>query len=157
MRQISSRWTYFHKRIFPLLWFGFLALFVVVVLLAPRGQDPFEPVFLLGPVAMAVFGYFLMRSLIFDLVDEVVDAGDALIVRKAGEEARIALADIVNVDSTTLVNPPRITLTLRTPCRFGRKVAFLPPPHRRLWAPFAPNPIAEELVERVDRARLARG
>lgn len=157
MRLISSRWTFFYKRVFPLLWWSFPAFAVLRWFLSLRSSSPFHPIFLLIPIGMAVLFHFLLRALVFDLADEVVDTGDALIVRKAGEEARIALADIVNVDSTTLVNPPRITLTLRTPCRFGRKVAFLPPPHRRLWAPFAPNPIAEELVERVDHARLARG
>ena len=156
MRLISSRWTFFYKRVFPLFWFGFLALFAAAAWLGRHEQAGFDPVFLLAPAAMTVFGYFLLRALVFDLADEVLDAGDALIVRKAGEEARIALADIVNVDSSILVNPPRITLTLRTPCRFGRKVVFSPPPNRRLWAPFAPNPIAEELVERVDRARMVR-
>lgn len=156
MPVISSRWTFFYKRVFPLIWFGFLAFFVVTVLLAPRGPEPFEPVFLLGPAVMAVFGYVLLRALVFDLADEVVDAGDALVVRKGGEEARIPLADIVNVDSSSFVNPPRITLTLRTPCRFGCKVAFSPPPNRRLFAPFAPNPTAEELIDRVDRARSRR-
>lgn len=156
MQVISSRWTFFYKRIFPLIWFGFLAVFLVIAVLSPRAWQPFDPVFLLGPAAMAVFGYFLLRALVFDLADEVVDAGDALIVRKAGEEVRIPLADVVNVDSSSFVNPPRITLTLRTPCRFGRRIAFSPPPNRRLFAPFAPNPTAEELVERVDRARMAR-
>jgi hypothetical protein len=28
MRRISSDWTFFYKRVFPVLWFGFLAVFV---------------------------------------------------------------------------------------------------------------------------------
>lgn len=153
MRVISSHWTFFYKRIFPLLWFGFLAFFIISGLLV-RDQAALDPRFLLMPAVMAVFGYFVLRALVFDLADEVVDAGDALIVRKAGDEARIALADIVNVDSSMFMNPPRIVLTLRTPCRFGREIAFSPLANRSLFAPFAPNPTAKELIERVDRARL---
>ena len=156
MRLISSRWTFSYKRVFPLFGWGFPAFALLRWLLSWRTQSPFNPVFLLIPIGMAVFFHFLLRALVFDLADEVLDAGDALIVRKAGEEARIPLADIVNVDSSTLVNPPRITLTLRTPCRFGRKIVFSPPPNRRLLAPFAPNPTAEELIDRVDRTRTAR-
>ena len=157
MRVISSRWTFFYKRIFPLFWFGFLAFFVANVLwLGPR-EHHFDPLFLIGPLVMAVFGFFLMRSLIFDLADEVLDAGNALIVRKGSDEVRVPLADIVNVDSSPLVNPPRITLTLRASGRLGRKIAFSPPPSRKIFAPFAPNATAEELIDRVDRARRETG
>lgn len=36
MRVISSRWTFFYKRIFPVVWFGFLASFFAAVLLSDR-------------------------------------------------------------------------------------------------------------------------
>ncbi len=154
MRLLSSRWTFFYKRIFPLIWFGFLAIGVIVALSVDRAHERFDPLILLGPVVMMGVGYFIMRAFIFDLADEVVDAGDALVIRKSGNEVRIPLADIINVDCATFVNPPRITLTLRTPCRFGRKIAFSPPSQRLLrFNPFAPNPIGEELIDRVDRAR----
>jgi len=153
MRVISSRWTFFYKRVFPFVWFGFLAIFFAVALLSDQARQDFDPVFLIGPVAMALFGWFIMRKFVFDLADEVVDNGDALVVRKGGEEARIPLADIINVDSATTTRPPRITLSLRTPGRFGRTVVFSPPPNRKLFALLAPNPIAEELIDRIDRAR----
>lgn len=124
MQVISSRWTLFYKRVFPVFWFGFLAVFVAVALLSDQARTEFGPVFLIGPIAMAVFGGFILRKFVFDLADEVADAGDALIVRKGGDEERIALADIINVDSSTATRPPRITLTLRTPGRFGRKTPF---------------------------------
>ncbi len=152
MRVISWRWTFFYKRIFPAFWFGFLAIFFAVALLSDRARADLDPVFLIVPAAMAVFGWFIMRKFVFDLADEVVDSGDALIVRKMGKEARIPLADIINVDSSTNTRPPRITLSLRTPSRFGRKIAFSPPPNG-LLASFASNAIAEELIDRVDRAR----
>ena len=54
-----------------------------------------------------------------DLVDEVWDASDALVVRNKGEEARIRLSDIINVSYSPVGSPPRVTLSLRTPGRFG--------------------------------------
>lgn len=152
MRLLSSRWTFFYKRIFPLIWFGFIAFGAIFALSVDRAH--FDPLILLGPAMMAVVGYVIMRGFIFDLADEVLDAGNALVIRKSGNEARIALADIINVDCATFANPPRITLTLRTPCRFGRRIAFSPPSGRLLrFNPFAPNPIGEELIDRIDRAR----
>ena len=64
-------------------------------------------------MAMIGFGYFIMKKLVFDLVDEVWDDGDALVVKNRGQEERIALADIKNVSYSPFVNPPRVTLSLR--------------------------------------------
>jgi hypothetical protein len=54
------------------------------------------------------------------------------------------------VSHATFTNPPRITLTLRYPCRFGKDMTFSPLARLN---PFSKNPIAEELIERVDAAR----
>ena len=106
--------------------------------------------FLLMPVAMAVFGYFLMKRLVFDLVDEVWDDGDALLIRNGKKGDRILLSNIINVSYSTSTNPPRVTLTLREPSAFGKEVAFSPPSR---WLPFAKHPIISELIERIDEQR----
>ncbi len=82
---------------------------------------------LIIPVVTAIGGYFVMRRLIFDLVSEVWDAGDALIIKNKDQEEQIPLHDIINVSDSTLTNPPRITLTLRYPCRFVSEITFSPP------------------------------
>lgn len=151
MQRISSRNTFFAKRIFPVIWFGFLVFFVAVTLVSkPKGGLPV--VVFLVPACMAVFGYVLMKKLVFDLADEVLDAGDALVVRFGSEQERISLSEIINVSYSYMVNPPRVTLTLRTPCLFGKEVSFSPPTR---FVPFAKSPIVAELIERVDAARRA--
>jgi hypothetical protein len=150
MKRISSRSTVFYKRIFPLLWFGFLASFVIVSLSASRRTHGAAIPFLVMPVLMAVIGYVLFRRLIFDLVDEVWDDGDVLIVRNAGTEERVMLKNIINVGFSTMTNPERVTLTLRDPGVLGKEITFSPP--RRFLA-FARSPIIGELIERVDQAR----
>ena len=151
MKRISSKWTFFYKRIFPVVMLGFLILFVTAALATQRSANPPPAaLFLLVAVFMAVVGFFIFRKLIFDLVDEVWDAGDALVVRNKGQEERILLPNIVNIGYTLFVNPPRVTLWLRTPGLFGDKVSFCP------WAgyaPFAVSPIVDDLVRRVDDAR----
>ena len=47
---------------------------------------------------MAIFGYFLFKSLIFDLVDEVTDEGDTLVARNGNHIERIALDNIMNIN-----------------------------------------------------------
>src|SRR3979411_2829790 len=126
MRRISSRSTFVYKGIFPLLLFGIVSLFIAFVILGPlrSGQSPPLPVLIVRGLA-AAFIYFVMKKLIFDLVDEVLDAGDALIVRNRGQEDRIAFSDIVDVNYTPRVSPPRVTLSLRRASVFGAEVTFL--------------------------------
>jgi hypothetical protein len=150
MRRISSSMTFFYKRVFPILWFGFLLLFIAGAWLGAK-SPPIE--FVLIPLAMMGFGYFMMKKLVFDLVDEVLDAGHALVIRNGHHEQRVPLSDITNVSYSQLVNPPRVTLTLRTPGIFGKQVTFCAPV--RLW-PFAGNPQIDELIERIDAARTSR-
>jgi len=134
-------------------WFGFLALvFVTGIVGASAGADVPVP-FLIVPVVMAAFGYFLMKNLVFDLVDEVWDAGSELLVKNRRRQARIALADIVNVSYSVATSPQRVTLTLRQPGVLGKEISFAAP---TTWVPFAKNPIIENLIHRVDAARRLR-
>jgi hypothetical protein len=151
MRRLSSRSTFFLKRIFPVIWFGFLSL-IALVLLTAAGKGRLNPLILLHPVAMALFGYVLMKKLVFDLADEVWDAGDALLIKNNREEDRILLSQIINVSYTTFQSPNRVTLTLRQPSRFGNEISFSA---RTRFLPFARNPLIDELIQRVDQARRA--
>jgi hypothetical protein len=150
-RRISSRNTFFLKRVFPVLWFAMVAVSVAAGLAGARAGKAVPPPVFIVPLLLLVIGYAIMRKLVFDLADEVFDEGDALRVRFGSDEERIALSDIINVSYTQLVNPPRITLTLRQPGRFGREVSFSPP--RRFFSPFVRNPLIDELIERVEAAR----
>lgn len=93
MTRLNSRATLFHKKLFPTIWFGFLLFFLIV---APMSTD--EPVkriiFLVAPIAMAVFGYVLMKKLIFGLADTVFREDDRIICRKGDCEARFNLNEI---------------------------------------------------------------
>jgi hypothetical protein len=152
-KRISSRNTFFHKRVLPYLLFGVIALGVVVPLLVTRGNPnaPPWPVFA-APLAVAIVIYVVLRKLVFDLADEVWDEGDALRVRFGDEEERIPLTEILNLSYAGVSNPPRLTLTLRTPGRFGREVTFSP--QQSFLSPlFRPNPLVNDLIERVDAAR----
>src|SRR5215471_4181260 len=109
MRRISSRWTFVYKRIIPLVFFGILVVFVTFLLLGGQrtGQTPPWPALII-PVLVFAFIFYVMKKLVFDMVDEVLDAGDALIVRNRGQEERVALSDIMNVSYSPLVSPPRV-------------------------------------------------
>jgi hypothetical protein len=150
MERISSSFTFFSKWVFPLAWFGFLGFFMYQSLRNGAAQS--DPMFLAIPLVMAVFGVVLMRKLAWDLADSVDDCGSYLLVRKGRIEQRVDLANVMNVSASTFQNPPRITLRLVTPGELGREVSFSPRSRTSL-NPFAPNPVAEDLMERVHRAR----
>jgi hypothetical protein len=151
MRRISSKMTYWNKRIFPIIWFGVVTIVFAVGIAANSRSSPNALPFLLMPVVMLVVGYVIFKKVLFDLVDEVWDAGNALVVRNGGQEAQIPLSDIKNVGYTQFVNPPRITLSLRQPCVFGTSIAFSPPARFRFS--FSPDPIVDELIDRIDAQR----
>jgi hypothetical protein len=151
MRRISSQWTFFYKFVFPVIWVGFLIVFLIVAVFVPArsGHAPAVPA-LIVPVIMIGVGYTLMKKLIFNLADEVWDDGDTLVVKKGGQEQRIALGDIKNVNYSVMTSPPRVVLSLRRPSVFGDQVAFCAPIR---FIPFATSPIIDDLIERIDVAR----
>lgn len=153
MKQISSKYLFFAKKGFPLLWFGFLAFFVAEAIM--NGAYEKEPMILVVPCTMAVLGFFLMKNLLWDLADEVYDCGDFLVVKNRGLEERVPLSNIMNVSASMNMNPRRITLRLVAPGKLGQEISFSPaaPFTRNL---FAKNPVAEDLIVRVDKARSKR-
>ena len=59
-----------------------------------------------------------MKRMAFNLVDEEFDLGDALLVRSGGQEERIALADVKNVNFFPYMSTPQVTMSLRQPSAF---------------------------------------
>jgi hypothetical protein len=151
MKRISSRSTFFNKKVFPAVWFGFLDCFILLAIRAPQKDS----MILVVPILMGVFGFFLMKKLVWNLVDEVYDCGDHLLVRNRGDEDEVALSNIMNVSASVFVNPPRITLRLVNAGKFGNEIAFSPP-SRFVLNPFAKDPVSEDLIIRVDQARSKR-
>ncbi len=116
-----------------------------------KGRGPPVP-FLIIPIVMAVFGYFLFKKVIFDLVDEVYDGGDFLLVKDRKKVDRIQLSNIRNVSYSTMVNPPRVTISLRESTIFGKELSFSPP-LRITFNFFQKSPLIDDLINRVEIAR----
>jgi hypothetical protein len=133
--------------------FGFMAVFFVISGWSLWQGGDLNITFVVVPVFMAVVGYLLLKNLVFDLVDEAWDAGDHLLFKNKGMEEHVPLREIMNVSYSVLTNPPRITITLRTPSRFGKEITFSPPAS---WIPFKKSPIIDDLIHRVDNARRSQ-
>lgn len=153
MKKISSGSTMFYKRIVPVFGLGFLAFFVAIAFAGPAEEPPV--LFMVVPCLMAVIGFLFMKRFIWDLMDEVQDGGDYLLVRKGSDEERIPLSNVMNVNASTHMNPPRITLRLVKAGRFGAEVSFSPVTPFG-FNRFAKNPVAEDLIVRAYEARTRR-
>jgi len=147
MRRISSLATDIHKRLIPILILSGLSLAFAIVW--NKGPDKTLPLLIMLAVVTAVV-YVMMRLSMLDLVDEVLDAGDALIIRNNDDEDQIALSEIMTVDYRAERYPRRTTLLLRTPCRFGRKVSFCP---RAGAVSAGKSTVIDDLISRIDDAR----
>jgi hypothetical protein len=155
--RISSGATSFYKRFFPILWFGVPAAIVIIGVVGGLTKGfPRQvlPVFVIIPTVFTVVG-LLLRRLFADLLDEVDDGGDYLVFKNRDEQEQVPLTNIMNVGFTMPSNPPRVTLRLAKPCRFGLEVSFMPP-RQSMFNPFVRNPMIDDLIVRVDRARMRR-
>lgn len=159
MERISSGQTFFMKRVFPVIWLGFVGIGLVAGGLGifsgkdAHGHAPPPFLFLLGPVMMLIFGFVLFRKLLWDLADSVDDCHDYLLVRRGSVEERVVLTNVLNVSMTQFTNPPRLTLRLRKPGQLGDEIVFIPKSPGLRLNPFRRNAIAERLILRVDQAR----
>jgi hypothetical protein len=151
MELLSSKWTFLRKRIFLVVWCGWLLLFTVM--LFPKHMWETDALYLVGPAVMLLFGVVLSRRFASNLVDEVRDGGGVLVVRKGNVEDRIPLTDIVNINFSEAGNPGRLSLRLRTPGKFGDVVDFLSRRRSSGFNPFGRNEVAEMLLQRIDAAR----
>lgn len=147
---ISSGMTGFYKKS-PIIWFGVLALMIVMSLIDEGWDIKISKV--LGFVTIACFGFFLMRALYWDLMDEVCDCGSYLLVRKGAINEKIFFSDVINVrPSAFFSNPPRITLELKKASQLGSEIAFYPL-GTSVYESVNKSDIFKKLVQQVASAR----
>ncbi len=153
MQRISSKATYYQKRLLPIFWFGFLGFMIIVGFYSTVFKKDGPPTaVLIVPLIMAAFGFFLFKKILFDLVDEVYDCGSFLLIKNGDTEESIPLSNIKNVNYSVMVNPPRVTLSLRESCSFGHEISFSPPA-RFSFNLFQKNLMIEDLIDRIDKSR----
>ena len=153
-KRISSASSAFYKRMLPLIWYG-IVLVTVVVFWSMRRMDPRIPALIfIAPLLMAVVFHVIGRGLLQDLVDEVWDNGTELVVVNEGNVEHLPLSNIMNISYSGYTNPKRVTLSLRQGSRWGTRFSFIPPRNTVRILSLGTNEMVEELIQRVDKARL---
>jgi hypothetical protein len=155
MRVISFRNTVLFKRG---IWLTAAALIAFAVtpsaLDGSLWQNPGSTLFAVG-ILGAFFWYFLWKTHIHRLADEVMDCDDHLKVRRGRTEELIRFSNIATADVTTSGGIHRITVRLRQPTKLGAQIEFLP--QASLWSNLSGvKRVAAGLTERATQAKDGR-
>jgi hypothetical protein len=145
MRRISSKATFFHKYVVPVIWLALLLAIAAVGLM-----NGFVS-FVVWPIVLMAFGYFAMKRFFAGVVDEVSYAGDALLVRNNNEVGRVPLSEVMDVSSVQYPTFSLVTLKLKEKLSiFGTEIVFCAPSG---FPQFSMSPIVDELIKKADAAR----
>ncbi len=110
-------------------------------------QDPVPVLFVLAALCVC-FAYFLRKTQIHRLVDEVLDCVDHLKIRRGRSEEIIYFSNIADARACTGSGIHRITIHLRQPTSHGGKIEFLP--QASLWSnPAGVRRVAANLTDRA--------
>jgi hypothetical protein len=150
LRAISFKNTALFKRG---IWLTAAALLAFVA--APSALDgslwrnPLPSAIAVGLLCAVLMGFF-WNTQIHRLADEVFDRGDSLTVRKGRIQETIPFSNVSAVKVSSSGGFHRITVALHAPCRWGRRIEFLP--QASLWSnlPAIKN-VAEALNGRASR------
>ena len=113
-------------------------------------QNPAPSLFAMGVVG-AFFIFFLHRTRMHRLADEVQDCGDHLKVRRGRIEETIRFSNIAVADVATSSGIHRIVLRLHKLTRLGGQVEFLP--QASLWSNVSRvKRVAADLTDRAHQA-----
>ncbi|MEO0574358.1 MAG: hypothetical protein AAF004_02760 [Pseudomonadota bacterium] len=137
---------YVWKVIVPALWFGSL---LVIALLSLR-RTGFSLATHGMLMVMALVGYFVWREYAWSFLDEVIDEGDSLFLRKGNISQRVSFHDIVHITSGDNEQTSRITIHLSSDGKLGKDVCFYPSIDLNRSAY---RGLVEELRERAEHAK----
>lgn len=154
MQVISFKNTTLFKRG---IWLSAIALVMFVeapsVLDGSVLRNPLPYLGALG-VLIAFFVYFLAKTHIHRLADEVVDCENHLKIKRGGTEEIIPFSKIAEAQVSAAGGITRITICLRDLTRYGGQIEFLP--QASLWSNLAGvKRVAAGLTERAIQANNA--
>lgn len=147
MKKISGS-TLYYKKVFPMLWFGLLALYFITSLITGVGDESLKP--LIMPPIIAVIGYAIFRKTAWVLADEVYDYGDFLEFHKGRKTQRVPLNEITNIGYSHISSPQIVIIHTRHGGAIGKEIAFS---LAMRINPLSKNPQIRELIKRVYQAR----
>lgn len=151
MTKISSS-PFFYKRVFPAIWVGFLAFFMLSGFIPGSNLKGAENLmFIIWSAFVGAVGFFVMKKLVFDLLDEVYEEGETLIFKNRGKTVMVSFNDIKNVNYQSFGSPPKVTISIRHETELGNDLSFCPVRKMSLFK--RQNPEILALIDRIDEAK----
>ena len=149
MNRLSADHMHFAKWVFPALAF----IFVTVWMFESESKKarPDFAVLSLVLIGVGVILIFVFKKRMWSLADEVLDGGDHLLVRFGRRQERVSLTNVSDIHLESQFGATTVRLQLSAPCMFGTVISFLARSGSR--NPFAPNPIAADLMARIRAAK----
>jgi tryptophan-rich sensory protein len=148
-RELSSRWTFFHKFVFPTIWICGFASGTAAMFLSPNAWN-LNPhlrevrwIFLLALIVGAAFIYWSGIRM-----KKVWLAQNSLVISNYLEEITVPLQQVERVSGSILMTPELVWVHFRRPTIFGKRIIFMP--KLRLWSGFSEHPIVEELRQLIN-------
>jgi len=140
--RLSAATTFLWKYLFPGIWFfGIGSLLVEVFRLGFIDRRPVGTfLFFLAGLGFNVWMLGRLKSVYLE--------GDALRVSNLFRTILVPLTEVKRVDGPDWTSHRRISVVLKSPTTFGKKIIFMPPN-------LSPKPIVKILRERLDA--LSRG
>lgn len=135
--------TFFVKKIFPVIYYSFLLLITFTSSEEERGAV------IVAAIFAGLIGYIGMKYFPYNLIDAAYDDGDALLLKNAKIEARVAFKDIKKVDYLNIGwGGPFVTLTLLNQSALGEKMSFIT--QKRVTS-FEKDPEVTDLINRIEQ------
>jgi hypothetical protein len=138
--RLSSRATPIFKVAVPVAYFTYVVILVWLLFSRSHRPPPIPVMVLVLTVLLGAGGFILWICAPLKRVH--VDR-TTLLVSSFGREIRVPLTDIAAVTEARWINIHPVTIELRTPTEFGRRLVFMP---RVQWfLLWRPHPIVVEL------------
>lgn len=146
-RLLSSRLTYFYKRVFPVVWIlTFSAGTFFLWIYNYEGTSSFKWFVLVCLLGGSIFlRWFSVRLKVVSL------QGEQIVVSDYRSKETISLRQIEEVTETRIWNPKLIKLRLNRPGRWGDEIVFIAP--IRFQFIFSNHPLVKELRHMIQTTR----
>src|SRR5262245_43616150 len=127
MRELSSKWTFFYKFVFPTIWIGMFALAPLMMFIDPdrfegKGDVREARWFFVGATVVggAFLYWFCMR------LKKVSLDGHMLVISNYLRRMEVPLRDVEAVSGSLFTSPELVWLRFRHPTAMGTKIVFMP-------------------------------
>jgi len=143
MKELSSPLTFFYKYVFLLLWLvGFAAATHEVLFAGPA--NPRWKEYMVVWIIFALFLYFSCGQ-----IKKVGIGGGKVRISNYLHTEEIDIGEVESVDGSTFLSPRLVWLNLKKPCRFGRRITFIPA--FRKARGIGKHPLVQELSRELGR------